>query len=285
MPRRRPVQIRADRLGRLSVSLGPFGPLRVSQFPGLSPHGRCVVARLEHSLTMTRDFPSDFYVTCATVIPVLFLALIVQGGAHESLLRTARLAGQRLPRRNRDLTITLIVPWISVITILCAITGEMLSLTALYLQQDLSIIAVVVILTTLELLFAVTTVPIVSLWQTDRAISRQRLSPVLREKDGPRFGYGAGARPLWTERDRDAEKIRIVLRDAGHREYGDWRDGFVVEGGNSEDPFFVGCTFADDADAAKERIGYLRGLNAAGYHVTADRNDERILQVRSKPQG
>ena len=52
MPRRRPVQIRADRLGRLSVSLGPFGPLRVSQFPGLSPHGRCVVARLEHTCLM-----------------------------------------------------------------------------------------------------------------------------------------------------------------------------------------------------------------------------------------
>lgn len=50
MPRRRPVQIRAGRQARLSVSKGPFGPLRVSQFSGLSPHGRCVIARLEHTL-------------------------------------------------------------------------------------------------------------------------------------------------------------------------------------------------------------------------------------------
>lgn len=55
MPRRRPVQIRADRQARLSVSKGPFGPLRVSQFPGLSPHGRCVIARLEHTRLMPRQ--------------------------------------------------------------------------------------------------------------------------------------------------------------------------------------------------------------------------------------
>jgi hypothetical protein len=55
MPRRRPVQIRADRQGRLRVSRGPFGPLRVSQFPGLSPHGRCVIARLEHTRLMPRQ--------------------------------------------------------------------------------------------------------------------------------------------------------------------------------------------------------------------------------------
>jgi hypothetical protein len=49
MPRRRPAQIRADGQARLSVSSGPFGPRRVSQFPGLSARGRAVLARLEHT--------------------------------------------------------------------------------------------------------------------------------------------------------------------------------------------------------------------------------------------
>jgi hypothetical protein len=37
-------------------------------------------------------FPSDFYVTCATVIPVLFLAVAVQGRTFESVLRNYRTA-------------------------------------------------------------------------------------------------------------------------------------------------------------------------------------------------
>jgi hypothetical protein len=39
-------------------------------------------------------FPSDFYVTCATVIPVLFLAVAVQGRTWESMLRSYRTADQ-----------------------------------------------------------------------------------------------------------------------------------------------------------------------------------------------
>ncbi|MDP9869122.1 MULTISPECIES: hypothetical protein [Streptosporangium] len=35
--------------------------------------------------------------------------------------------------------------------------------------------------------------------------------------DKPESGYGAGGRPLWTARDRDAEVIRTVLRKAGYR--------------------------------------------------------------------
>jgi len=42
---------------------------------------------------MANTFPaSDFYVTCATVIPVLFLAVAVQGRAYERVLRTANSA-------------------------------------------------------------------------------------------------------------------------------------------------------------------------------------------------
>jgi hypothetical protein len=37
---------------------------------------------------MAKHFSPDFYVTCATVIPVLFLALAVQGRTYESVLRS-----------------------------------------------------------------------------------------------------------------------------------------------------------------------------------------------------
>jgi hypothetical protein len=36
-----------------------------------------------------KTFPSDFYVTAATVIPVLFLAVAVQGPAYENMITTA----------------------------------------------------------------------------------------------------------------------------------------------------------------------------------------------------
>ncbi|UBU18666.1 hypothetical protein [Nonomuraea gerenzanensis] len=38
--------------------------------------------------------------------------------------------------------------------------------------------------------------------------------------DKPEFGYGAGGRPLWTARDRDAEMIWAVMHTAGRREFG-----------------------------------------------------------------
>src|SRR5690348_5357412 len=41
---------------------------------------------------MTKHFPSDFYVTCAAVIPVLFLAAAVQGGPFKLLLRASMAA-------------------------------------------------------------------------------------------------------------------------------------------------------------------------------------------------
>jgi len=47
----------------------------------------------------------------------------------------------------------------------------------------------------------------------------------------PEFGYGRGARPLFTVRDRDAEEIRKILRKAGRREFGGADGGFAVEGG------------------------------------------------------
>jgi hypothetical protein len=66
-------------------------------------------------------------------------------------------------------------------------------------------------------------------YQTQRAIDRQRLMPVFGASDAPAFGYGANSRPLWDVRAKDAEQIRIILRDAGCWEFGYHRGGFVVE--------------------------------------------------------
>ncbi|MEU5869161.1 hypothetical protein OIE67_20085 [Nonomuraea fuscirosea] len=70
--------------------------------------------------------------------------------------------------------------------------------------------------------------------------------------DKPEFGYGAGGRPLWTARDRDAEVIRTVLRKAGRREFSERHGGFVVEGGGDGRPFHVAC--ADDGEASAQEL-------------------------------
>jgi hypothetical protein len=84
--------------------------------------------------------------------------------------------------------------------------------------------------------------------------------------------YGRGGRPLWTERDRDAENIRKVLRRDGRREWGKrfgrHRGGFVVEGDGK--PFYVACA-ADDVldklDTAAEVAACTCALTRAGYRV------------------
>lgn len=88
--------------------------------------------------------------------------------------------------------------------------------------------------------------------------------------------------PLWSARDRDAEAIRALLRKAGHRGFSDTR-GFAVEGANSSEdgaePFRVSCADSDDAFAAAELAAYVGVLRGAGYAVTADPDDEEILEV------
>jgi hypothetical protein len=46
-------------------------------------------------------FNADFYITAATVIPLLYLALTLQGNSYDSMMRRARelQAGHRDPRR------------------------------------------------------------------------------------------------------------------------------------------------------------------------------------------
>ena len=51
MPRKRPAQLRADSAARLHIATatGPIPITRISNLPGLSTHGRVVIARLENT--------------------------------------------------------------------------------------------------------------------------------------------------------------------------------------------------------------------------------------------
>jgi hypothetical protein len=214
---------------------------------------------------VAKSFPSDFYVTCATVIPVLFVALIVQGGTYEAMLRTALDAAQTLPRRNRDIAAAHVLPVVAYLTFAAGLLGEALALVVLYRGADTHAIRISVLITTLILLVMVTAVPGWKWWRAQQAVIRQRLKPIRADVAKPDFGFGVGMRPLWTERDRDAEAIRIILRNAGCSEYGQRRGGFVVEGGS---PFLVACALFEDASArAKEIKTYTEALTAAGFRV------------------
>ena len=232
---------------------------------------------------MDKSFPADFYVTCATVIPVLFLALVVQGGPYEAILSTARSTAQRLPRRNRDYVIVTILSYWAYITLGSGCLGELFAVWALYTRSEWRAQRTLVALATLILLLAVVAPPAARLWQAFRAIGRQQLGPVFRAKSSPRFGYGALKRPLWTAQVMDAERIRGLLRDSGCPEADEQDDGFVVQASDGEGPFYVACTISDAMRAAAQMTTYKHVLTSAGFRVEPDPDDDQVLQVRIAP--
>lgn len=96
--------------------------------------------------------------------------------------------------------------------------------------------------------------------------------------DEPKFGYGLGRRPLWSEHDRDAERVRDALRGAELVEFSDGRNGFVVEGGGTGQPFLV--AFTGLANGAREQVGACAvALRSAGMRVEPDSGDDQSLLV------
>lgn len=91
------------------------------------------------------------------------------------------------------------------------------------------------------------------------------------QDDGPTYGVGAGGRPLWSERDRDSERIHALLRRAGCA-------GFIVSAGDAG-LFLVTCT--DPYPVATGRIvACVQALTRAGMAVAPLVGDSRTLQVR-----
>lgn len=81
-----------------------------------------------HSGPVAKNFSPDFYVTCATVIPVFFLAVAVQGRAYESVLRA-------IWRRSPWVT-GLYLQWIALPIFFAGGSGEYYALLALYKGSD-----------------------------------------------------------------------------------------------------------------------------------------------------
>ena len=161
---------------------GPWGHLSAAcREPGcrsvweVQPHrvGEC------HSDLMTKHFPSDFYVTCATVIPVLFVAIAVQRGPYKIFLQAsmaairATAAVSRVSRRRAlpKLAWAMLIRISAYAIVLCGFYGEFYALMALYSSSETSGQRVTVFVMTLILLFAAIAGP---LWDTQRPAWRRR---------------------------------------------------------------------------------------------------------------
>jgi hypothetical protein len=86
---------------------------------------------------VAKNFNADFYITCATVIPVLFLAVAVQGQVYDAALRNS-LQQARTGRHNRRISkystriFSLLLFLAAYVILLAGIGGELTALLALY---------------------------------------------------------------------------------------------------------------------------------------------------------
>ncbi|WP_063754990.1 FAD-dependent oxidoreductase [Streptomyces sp. NRRL B-3229] len=113
-------------------------------------------------------------------------------------------------------------------------------------------------------------VPPMALWEPSLTAEIVRAARHAPEGTEPEFGHGAYGRPLWTLEDRDAERIRAALREAGLPEFTDQQPGFAVEGGA---PILVARLDGGD------REDYAEVITAAGFTVTADPDDPTTLRA------
>jgi hypothetical protein len=103
-------------------------------------------------------FNSDFYVVAATIIPLLYLALTLQGQTYERLINRARKAVSRgviIPM--------LLIPVFSLLSlgiVTAGILGEWLSIWALYERSASHKISQAVLVCLVVLLLAVATGPV-----------------------------------------------------------------------------------------------------------------------------
>ena len=110
----------------------------VTSFEVQAPGGRWW---WQSGLVPKTPFDSDFYVVCATVIPVLFLALAVQGDAFKSLLDAALKARMTKPGDSRVRKLVAIarakiLQEVGYFIWLAGAIGECLALWVLYRDQE-----------------------------------------------------------------------------------------------------------------------------------------------------
>ncbi|MFJ1811395.1 MULTISPECIES: FAD-dependent oxidoreductase [unclassified Streptomyces] len=109
-----------------------------------------------------------------------------------------------------------------------------------------------------------------ALWEPSLMAEIVRAARHAPKGEVPQFGHGAHGRALWTAEDRDAERVRAALREAGLAEFSDKQPGFAVEGGT---PILLARLDGG------EREEYAEVVTAAGFTVTADPEDPTTLRV------
>jgi hypothetical protein len=101
------------------------------------------------------------------------------------------------------------------------------------------------------------------------------------DDDDPEYGYGKFDRPLWSVRDRDAERIREQLRRAGFADFDERHlNGFAVEG--EGDPFHVAYCGDESmhGPTGEAMAGYRAALKGAGWRVEpAEDGDAQSFEV------
>jgi hypothetical protein len=135
-----------------------------------------------------QHFDADFYVTCATVIPVLFLALAVQGGTYEDMLRTAVDAAHRQPGRGRDGAAAALLPAIAYLTLVAGALGEAFALWALFSGEDTTAGRATVMVMTLFLLVVIAAGPAWRFFRVQRSV--EQLLQEERHSSQPRARSG-----------------------------------------------------------------------------------------------
>ena len=114
---------------------------------------------------MAKSFDPNFYIVCATVIPVLFLAVAVQGGAYKSVLTAAMTAARTKPsdgwkRQLRALALSRTLQ-LAGYAIWCAgALGELLALMVLYQGHEEGGTRITVFLATAFLAFVASAGPL-----------------------------------------------------------------------------------------------------------------------------
>jgi len=139
---------------------------------------------------MATNFNADFYVTCATVIPVLLIAAAVQGQAVIFLLNRA---GRRT-LRHRELRF---LRFRASLIVIAGVVGEVIALLALYWRSDMPWQRLMVLAATLVLFGAIAGGPITAYadrvgWFVDH--------PTLERPPGraaPGEDEGPGDQPQW----------------------------------------------------------------------------------------
>lgn len=131
---------------------------------------------------MAKNFNPDFYVTCATVIPVLYLALVVQGSTYQAMLRRAVHAAHTRSRRAA------LRPLGAYLVVAAGALGEVFALVALFMGSDTESMRVSVLIMTLIMVAVAGAGPTFRWW---RAVS-EALIETQRGGPPPAAGVGHG---------------------------------------------------------------------------------------------